>query len=65
LCFEELDFISNQDRLVAGFPPGRLWLDARSGLVGFVVKKVALGQDFSEYFLFPCLLSFHQLFHIY
>jgi hypothetical protein len=29
----------------------------------FVVDKVALGQDFSEYFGFPCQSSFHQLLH--
>jgi hypothetical protein len=28
--------------------------------VGFVVDKVALGQDFSEYFGFPCQSLFHQ-----
>jgi hypothetical protein len=27
----------------------------------FVVDKVALGQVFSEYFGFPCQISFHQL----
>jgi hypothetical protein len=27
----------------------------------FVVEKVALGQVFSEYFGFPCQISFHQL----
>jgi hypothetical protein len=32
--------------------------------VGFVVKKVALGQVFSEYFGFPCKSSFHQKFSI-
>jgi hypothetical protein len=26
--------------------------------VGFVVDKVALGQDFSEYLGFPCQFSF-------
>jgi hypothetical protein len=31
--------------------------------VGFVVDKVALGQDFSEYFGFPCQSSFQQLLH--
>jgi hypothetical protein len=31
--------------------------------VGFVVDKVAMGQDFSEYFGFPCQFSFHQLLH--
>jgi hypothetical protein len=46
-------------RLVAGFPPRR----PRSGQVGFVVDKVALGQVFSQYFGFPCQSSFHQLLH--
>jgi hypothetical protein len=31
--------------------------------VGFVLDKIALGQVFSEYFGFPCQLSFHRLFH--
>jgi hypothetical protein len=31
--------------------------------MGFVVENVALGQVFSEYFGFPCQLSFHQMFH--
>jgi hypothetical protein len=34
----------------------------RSGHVGFMVDKVALGQVFSEYFGFPCQ-SFHQIQH--
>jgi hypothetical protein len=34
----------------------------RSGHVGFVVHKVALGQVFSEYFSFPCQ-AFHRLLH--
>jgi hypothetical protein len=34
---------------------------ARSGHVGFVVDKVALGQVFSEYFGFPCQSSFYQI----
>jgi hypothetical protein len=29
--------------------------------VGFVVEKVELGQDFSEYYSFPCQFSFHRL----
>jgi hypothetical protein len=37
-------------RLVAGFPPLRPGFKARSGYVGFVVDKAALGQVFSEYF---------------
>jgi hypothetical protein len=39
--------------LVAGFP---LWLfrfEPRSGHVGFVVDKVALGQVFSKYLVSP------------
>jgi hypothetical protein len=43
---------------VPGFEP-------RSGHVGFVVDKVALGQVFSEYFGFPCKFSFHRLLHIH
>jgi hypothetical protein len=50
-------------RLVAGFPPRRPGFDPRSGHVGFVVDKAALGQVFSEYYGFPCQFSFHQLFH--
>jgi hypothetical protein len=46
-------------RLVAGFPQRR----PRSGHVGFVVDKVALGKVFSEYFCFPCQFSFHRLLH--
>jgi hypothetical protein len=37
--------------------------DPRSGHVGFVVDKVALGQVSSEYFGFPCQFSFHRLPH--
>jgi hypothetical protein len=50
-------------RLVAGFPPRLPRFDPRSGHVGFVVDKVALGQVFSEYFCFPCQFSFHRLLH--
>jgi hypothetical protein len=35
----------------------------RSGQVGFVVDKVALGQVFSEYFGFLCQSLFHQIHH--
>jgi hypothetical protein len=35
--------------------------ESRSGHVGFVVDKVALGQIFSEYFGFSCQFSFHRL----
>jgi hypothetical protein len=34
--------------LVAGFPSRRPGFEPRSGHVGFVVDKVALGQVFSE-----------------
>jgi hypothetical protein len=39
-----------------GFEPG-------SGQVGFVVDKVALGQNFSEYFGFPYQFLYHQILH--
>jgi hypothetical protein len=42
----------------AVFSPGSLQ-------VGFVVDKVALGQDFSAYFDFYCQSSFHQILHPY
>jgi hypothetical protein len=49
-----------------------LWLStaeaqvrARSGHVGFVVDKVALGQVLSEYFGFPCQASFPQILHLH
>jgi hypothetical protein len=35
--------------------------EPRSGHLGFVAVKVALGQDFSEYVGFPFHLSFHRL----
>jgi hypothetical protein len=37
--------------------------ETRSGHVGFVADKVALGQVFSEYLGFPCYFSFYRLFH--
>jgi hypothetical protein len=49
----------------ASFPPGRPRFESRSGHVGFVVDKVALGQVFYEYFGFPCQFSFHRLLHIH
>jgi hypothetical protein len=51
--------------LVANFPPRRPGFEPRSGHVGFVVDKVALGQVFSEYFGFPFQFSFHRLLHIH
>jgi hypothetical protein len=50
-------------RLVADFPPRRPGFQPRSGHVGFVVNKVALGQVFSKYLGFPCQFSFHRLLH--
>jgi hypothetical protein len=32
------------------------WVPALSGIVGFVVDKMALGLLFSEYFGFPCTI---------
>jgi hypothetical protein len=52
-------------QLIAGFPQQQSGFDSRSGLVGFMVDKVALGQVFSEYFGFLCQFSFHQLLHIH
>jgi hypothetical protein len=52
-------------RLIPGFPPRRPGFEPRSGHVGFVVDKVALGQVFSEYFDFPCQFSFHRLLRIH
>jgi hypothetical protein len=48
-------------RFVVCFPPQRPGFVPRSGHVGFVVDKVALGQVFSKYFGFPSKLSFHRL----
>jgi hypothetical protein len=39
--------------------------ETRSGHVGLVVDKVALGQLFPQYFGFPCQFSFHRLLHIH
>jgi hypothetical protein len=52
-------------RLIAGFPPRRLVFDPMSCRTGFVADKVGPGQDFSEYFCFPCQFSFHRLLHTY
>jgi hypothetical protein len=40
--------------------PRRAGFEPRSGHVGFVVDKVSLEQDFSEYFGFPCQFSCHR-----
>jgi hypothetical protein len=42
-----------------------VWAQLRSGHVGFVVNKVALGHVFSEHFCFPCQFLFHRLLHIH
>jgi hypothetical protein len=38
---------------------GFIQFDPRSGNMGFVVDKIALGQVFSEYFRFHCMLHTH------
>jgi hypothetical protein len=38
----------------AGFPPWQPKFDPWSGHVGFLVDTMVLGQDFPEYFGFPC-----------
>jgi hypothetical protein len=47
--------------LLAGFPPRRPGFESRSGHVGFVVGKMALGKFFYEYLGFPCQFSFRRL----
>jgi hypothetical protein len=41
------------------FPNAAARVKPRSGHMGFVVDKVALGQVFSEYCGFPCQFEFH------
>jgi hypothetical protein len=43
--------VSQLRRLVARFPPRRPGFEPRSGHMGFLVDKVALGPVFSEYFV--------------
>jgi hypothetical protein len=50
-----MKFAKGLERSITGEPG--------SGQVGFVVDKVALGQDFSDYFGFSCQYSFHQIPH--
>jgi hypothetical protein len=57
-----LGFHGNECSYVV-FPPWRPGFEPRSGHVGFVVGKVALGQVFSEYFGFLRQSSFHQFLH--
>jgi hypothetical protein len=44
-------------QLVASFPPQRPGFKPRSGYVGFVVDKAALGKVSSKYFGVPCQLT--------
>jgi hypothetical protein len=53
--------VPERRRLVAGFPRQLPEFEPRSGHVKFVVDEVALGQDLSEYFTFPCEFSFQSL----
>jgi hypothetical protein len=62
-CNRMLKF--NVRQLVADFPLRRTVFEARSGHMGFVVDKMALGQVFSEYFGFPHQFSFYRLIHIH
>jgi hypothetical protein len=52
---------SSCQHLNVSFPPPGF--EPRSGHVGFVVDKVALGQVFSEYLGFPSQFSFQRLLH--
>jgi hypothetical protein len=51
------------ERLLHNFPPRQPGFEPKSGHVGFVVDKVAVGQIFSEYFGYPYHFSFHRLLH--
>jgi hypothetical protein len=51
--------------LVTGFPMQHPGSDPKSGHVGYVVDKVALGQVFSEYLDFPCQFLFHRILSIH
>jgi hypothetical protein len=48
---------------VVGSSPRRPAFYLRSGHMGFVVDKVALGQIFPKYFSLPCQFLFHRLLH--
>jgi hypothetical protein len=57
--------VPQQRRLVPGFLMLRTGFDPRSGHVGFVVDKVALGQGFSKYYFgFPCQSSFYTFYKL-
>jgi hypothetical protein len=51
--------------LLACFLPRLPGFELRSGHVGFVMDKEALGQILSEHFGFSCQFSFHRLLHIH
>jgi hypothetical protein len=58
----------HKDRAIAQaasrwLPTAAARVRARSGHVRFLVDKVAVGQVFSAYFVFPCQSSFHQFLH--
>jgi hypothetical protein len=58
-------YIGHKLLICTAFPPRRPGFETRSGHVGFVVDKVALGQVFSEYFGFLWQFSFHRMLHIH
>jgi hypothetical protein len=41
----------------------RPWFDIGTGYIGYVMNKTTLGGAATEYFGFPCQVSFHRLFH--
>ena len=41
-------------QLAADFLHGRTWLNARRVHMGYIVDRIALGQDVFEYVSFPC-----------
>jgi hypothetical protein len=49
--------------LAVGFPPWWHGFDHRSGHVGLMTDKTALGQVFSKYFSFPCQFSLNKILH--
>jgi hypothetical protein len=63
-CVNCMRYLASQGRAIAqAVSRWLLRFDPRSGHVGFVVDKVAVGQVFSEYFGFSCQSSFHRLLH--
>jgi hypothetical protein len=59
----KIEAVTQFSWLIAGFSLRRPGFESTSGHVGFVVDQMVLGQVFSEYFGFPCQLSFHRLLH--